>query len=300
MFDFTIFNLVSIFIIGTTSLIYFYINRQFSYWQSLKVSNIKPHWFFGNVEEFQNGKKSLADLTVDIYNKFKITKFGGIWEFYYPKLFIADPELLRNIFVKDFDVWSSRGVTVNTDVDPLAANLLNLDGNKWKSVRTKLSATFTSGKLKRMHYLLLECGRDFEKYLETLADLGEPVEVREISARYTTDVIGSCIFGIQMNSLVDDEAVFREMGRKIFEPSKRRKILRVIQFNFPWLFKLLKLSSTKQELTDFFINITKECFDYREKHNIVRNDFMDLLRALKNSNDQSVQNDADEIGKSNI
>lgn len=228
----------------------------------------------------------MAEVTVNFYEEFKGHRFGGIWEFYSPQLFVVDPEMLRDIFVKDFSTWSSRGVTVNLEVDPLSANLVALDGKKWKAVRTKLTPTFTSGKLKQMHYLLLECGKEFEKHLEYVVGRGGDVEMREITAKYSTDVIGSCIFGIQMNSLSDEDSLFREMGRKIFKPSRERTVTRALQLHFPRLFKLLKLSSITQELTDFFINITKENFSYREKHEIQRHDFMDLLRSLKNTGER--------------
>jgi hypothetical protein len=36
-------------------------------------------------------------------------------------------------------------------------------------------------------------------------------------ARYTTDVIGSCVFGIKSDSIDDPNCHFREMGRKLLE-----------------------------------------------------------------------------------
>lgn len=36
-------------------------------------------------------------------------------------------------------------------------------------------------------------------------------------ARYTTDVIGSSVFGVKTNSIEDPNDYFRVMGRKLFE-----------------------------------------------------------------------------------
>lgn len=38
-----------------------------------------------------------------------------------------------------------------------------------------------------------------------------------------------------------------------------------------------------KEVTDFYMNITKETVNYRESNSIVRNDFLNLLIELKNS-----------------
>ncbi|XP_046597121.1 cytochrome P450 6a9-like [Neodiprion lecontei] len=129
---------------------------------------------------------------------------------------------------------------------------------------------------------LLECVKDLEKYLDSLARRNEPFESREVSDKFTTDVIGSCVFGIQMNSLGDEDAAFRKMGRKIVEATFRSRIALLIQGSSPWLFKKLKLSLTPPDVEEFFIKITKEAFDYREKNNVQRHDFTDLLRKLRN------------------
>ncbi|XP_046482183.1 probable cytochrome P450 6a13 [Neodiprion pinetum] len=280
-------------LLGIPVALYFYLRRQFSFWSDRNAPYKEAHWIFGNLAEFVRGKRSLAEVSLDLYKEFKGSRFVGIWEFHSPTLFVIDPELLRDILVKDFASWSTRGTAANVDVDPLSANLIHLNGDTWKSVRAKLTPTFTSGKLKQMHYLLLECGKDFEKYLNAAATDGKPLEAREMSAKFTTDVIGSCAFGIQMNSLNDEDAVFRRMGRKIFEPSTKGKIVRALQRHFPGLFKFLNLSTHEQELTDFFLKITKENLEYRERNNLQRHDFMDLLRNMKNSGEPLGKDDVE-------
>ncbi|XP_046425772.1 cytochrome P450 6A1-like isoform X2 [Neodiprion fabricii] len=258
------------------------IQRQFTYWERKGLPYVKSESYLGTYADIIKSKKSVAELQRELYSRLKAERFGGICELLSPRLFIADPDLLRDIMTKNFDSWTSRGMEINPDVDPLSQHVVMLEGKKWKGVRATLTPTFTSARLKHMHYLLLECAKDLEKYLDSLARRNEPFESREVSAKFTTDVIGSCVFGIQMNSLGDEDAAFRKMGRKIVEATFRSRIALLIQGSSPWLFKKLKLSLTPLAVEEFFIKITKQAFDYREKNNVQRHDFIDLLRKLRN------------------
>ena len=48
------------------------------------------------------------------------------------------------------------------------SNLFFIKNPAWKIIKTKLSPTFTSGKLKKMFELMLECGDNLDTYLESL------------------------------------------------------------------------------------------------------------------------------------
>jgi cytochrome P450 family 6 len=46
-----------------------------------------------------------------------------------------------------------------------AKNLFNMEGQRWKEMRKKLSPTFTSGKMKNMYPLVEDCSKIFENYM---------------------------------------------------------------------------------------------------------------------------------------
>lgn len=146
----------------------------------------------------------------------------------------------------------------------------------------KLTPTFTSGKMKMMFPTMLKCGEELQAYLKYPAEKGKTLEMKDLLARFTTDIISSCAFGIQTNSLENPKGEFREYGKKIFSPGTKIILTRIISSNFPFLRKFFPMRRRPKEVTDFFMNTVKETMDYREKNNVKRNDFMDLIIQLKN------------------
>lgn len=170
--------------------------------------------------------------------------------------------------------------------DPLSQHLVALEPKRWRPLRTKLSPVFTSGKLKEMFPLILKSSEHLEEYVGKLASENEPVECRELTAKYTTDVIGSCAFGIDTNSLSDVDSEFRRMGREVFTPEWYNLMRVRIRQAVPWLYDTIGHILPQTKVTKFFTRILMENIDYREKNNIVRHDFVDTLRELKRHPDK--------------
>lgn len=145
----------------------------------------------------------------------------------------------------------------------------------------KLSPIFTSGKLKEMFPLIVESAGNLEKYLDEVIKKNEIVECRDLAAKFTTDVIGSCAFGINTNSLLDEDSEFRRMGKKIFAPTLKLMLGNTCKIIFPSLYNVIGNMFRMKDVDDFFINLVSDTMKYRKNNNIVRSDFINMLMELK-------------------
>ncbi|PNF35807.1 putative cytochrome P450 6a14 [Cryptotermes secundus] len=264
------------------TMVYIYFKKSFSYWKERKVPYIEPTFPFGNFRNLIFVRKSIGHMFVDLYKKLDGEKYGGTYMFTKPGFIFRDPEIIKNVLVKDFSSFHDRGFFIDEQLEPLTGHLFLLPGNKWRNLRVKLSPTFTSGKMKMMFQTLVDCGQELGTILQETASREEIIEIKDILARYSTDIISSCAFGIQCHCLENPDAEFRRWGRKLFESSIILSLTGSLSALFPSMVSLLKLRSIDAKVSEYFHSMVQDTVNYREKNNIKRNDFMQLLIQIKN------------------
>lgn len=182
--------------------------------------------------------------------------------------------------------FDSNFVLLVSQNDPLTHNLLNFEFKKWRSLRTTLTPVFTCGKLKRMFPLILKCADHLKENIEKMVNRDEIIECRELTAKYTTDAISICAFGIDTNALSDENSEFRKMGKAIVTPSRSNMLWYLMKHSSPWFYDILANIIPISKATQFFLRIAQENIHQRQIHNIIRHDFIDILIELKNHPDK--------------
>lgn len=257
----------------------------FSYWKKIGLEYLEPSIPFGNTLDFVIAKKNIGEQFAKFYEQFKIRKVrhGGVYMLTKPFYIPIDPEIVKDIMVKNFNHFVDRGFHVDEEADPLTGNLFGLEGEKWKNLRQKLTATFTSGKMKMMFNTMAKCAEELDVLFKVASSTKEDVDVKDMLSRFTIDVISSCAFGLESNSLKNPNSKIFYFGKKIGQNTVTDNLKIVLQFILPKKFlKLIKFKSTKADVEEFIINMVKQTANYREKNNIHRKDLMHLLLQLKN------------------
>ncbi|EDV35648.1 uncharacterized protein Dana_GF12365 [Drosophila ananassae] len=262
----------------------FYYNK-YTYWTRKGVPNEPPLPLIGNMKGLAK-KYHLRDIIQRFYEQFKgKSPIAGLFMFFKPTAMIMDLDLIKQVLIKDFHHFQDRGLFNNPEDDPLTGHLLNLQGEEWKAMRQKLTPVFTSGKIKQMSEVVVEVAHHLvdtmdKEVTHAAVDDGD-IEIKEICARYTTDVIGTCAFGLECYSLKDPQAEFRKKGRMILETPRHSMLVQLFILTNGKLAKQLRMKVLPDELTEFFLSAVKSTVEYRLKNNIKRNDFMDQLIQLR-------------------
>ncbi|CAD1478376.1 unnamed protein product, partial [Heterotrigona itama] len=245
-----------LFAIGAIVLaIYYYYTSTHNYWKNRGIPGPKPGPFFGNFWGIITRKYAIATAVKNWYHEFKHEPVFGIYEGRTPVLIINDLELVKDVLVRDFSLFIDRGFTI-------------------------------FDKIKEMFPLVMECAGNLEKFVDKVADNGEPVECREMFAKFTTDVIGSCAFGINMNTLEDEDSEFRKMGKQVFTPNFRQLMEDACKQFAPSLFKVIGKYLHSPVVENFFIGLVRDTMKYREQNNVTRPDVINMLMELKKHPDK--------------
>lgn len=265
-------------------LLYTYITSNFSYWRNRSITYEEPSFPFGTDKNLMLLRQQIGRFYQSIYMKFKDEKVVGMFAIRSPYLLIRDPELLKQIMTKDFNHFVDRGLIDAKVLKPVFRHLLHMQGESWKLMRHKLTPAFTSGKMKMMFHLMEACSNELIKAIEPIAKLNGKIAVKDFMARFTTDVIASCAFGLDSNSIKNPDSEFRQHGRNIVENISLWRLIKMrIAMTFPWLIKLKIIGRFSLPSSDFFFKLTGDTIEYREKNGVIRNDFVDLLIKIKNN-----------------
>ncbi|XP_053963684.1 cytochrome P450 6a8-like [Anastrepha ludens] len=296
--------------IAAVTLLFVWWRKRLNYWADRGIIHEKPSLILGNLAGVGR-TQTLRDPFRDFYEKYKHdAPFGGFYLSMRVGAVIFDLDLVRHILVKDFGNFSSRGAYYNEKDDPISAHVFNLDGTGWRNMRAKLTPTFTSAKMKFMFPTVVEVAKEFVKVLQQEVEqqnagkangatqshkaqnavtsddaLMQGIEVRDLLARFTTDVIGSCAFGLDCNSLHEPDTQFRVMGKKIFGERRHGRIVFGFAQAYPELSRKLGIKMTPDDISEFFQKVVHDTAAHREKEGVQRNDFMNLLLELKKQED---------------
>ncbi|CAG2106370.1 unnamed protein product, partial [Medioppia subpectinata] len=269
--------------------LYWYLTRNFNYWSKRGVKGPKPWPIVGNILQLFTTPQPLQELNW-------AKRYGKIYGIYLkeePMLTVADPELIKTILVKDFHLFPERANISQSHDKIMSRNLVQLTGDDWKRVRSIVSPTFTSGKMKRMYPRIQECLSQLITVLDTMATDGQSMNAKDLFGRYTMDVIATCAFATKTCADYTRDNPFVLMAKSAFtvRPLKTALTLSCPVFLLKLMAKLRPAPSSGAGF--FFMDSTRRLIHERQKSGHKSNDFLQLLCESEKDSEEDIKDELD-------
>jgi len=285
---------ITLLILSVLLFSYHYVTKNFDHFKKLGVPYKKPSFPFGTIKDVVLKKTHTKEIDLVDYQKFAADKFYGFFMFGKPVLSICDPEVARDVLVKDFNHFvdtlhidhTLEGFKEGGDLDKLWVNQVSgLRGEAWKDARATFSPIFTPGKMKHMLKFMKHVGKDLCRAFDMKAKTGDETELKEIFGKYSLDSLASCAFGIDAESFTNKNSKFVEHAANIFTNGGLRDTLGLLKL-IPGMAKIMqffKINTQKPVETKFFRDVLLETLKMRKETKVRRNDLIDLMMdAMKN------------------
>ncbi|GIY16197.1 cytochrome P450 3A1 [Caerostris extrusa] len=287
----------SVFLVITliVSFIKWYLGRNDDYWKKRGVPYVPRLNFFTMLYKFST--MNITDFFKDITNKGRVV---GSFENTSPNVVVSDPDVLRDIYVKDFHIFPYRRIFETGDaITDKAVSILT--GEDWKRVRTIITPAFTSRRMRQMGSIMNECSRSLIDVCERHYKEGKAVDFKSMFGTYTMDVIARSAFGTKINSHDDPDNEFVKKVREAFLNFSIGRMILALLIP-PWILKWIPFNNPMRLDTDnFFRDVTMNVIKTRKETGQRYNDFLQLLmdaadETAQTENQKDVEDETDRFG----
>ncbi|KAM7312484.1 cytochrome P450 3A41 isoform X1 [Ixodes scapularis] len=267
--------------------------RTFTYWNDKGV----PHLSFMEYMRtaYDIFTKPLYEVVQRNYERHG--RVYGTYQGFVPTLVVGDPNLLRDICVRDFKSFADRSEDKITGNDIWDRMVLNSTGNEWISSRSTVTPSFTSSKLKGFVSKVLKvaegvCSRLLEKGKD-----GGATEIQDTFSESAMDVMTSLVFSIDVNTHDNPNHPVVDSCNGLFGGQGGWKL--VMLFAMPKVLKILKriVEFPSKKSTDYMIQFTRFLVDQRIEE---KKKFDDVLQILLEATLEAKDKDSVEITDAEI
>ncbi|XP_061708323.1 cytochrome P450 6k1-like [Cydia pomonella] len=278
----SLYTVLAVTVVTIAAGVYVYCRKKLSYWTNRGVEQLpSTHWLFGDFKEGILFRSAPGWHLGTLYRRARRdVPFVGFYIFHKPCLLLRDPDVIKQILIKDFEKFSDRNFAGRTQKDSIGMkNLFGIRNPAWRYLRQKISPTLTKSKLKQMLPYMLKTGEPMVEYIEKQR-LKEPkLDAQELSYKYATDLIGCVALGTPMDSFNNPNADFTQAVAEFFHGFKRMIAL-VSVFFMP---DLVDLVGTPLLFNSSFVRkVFWEAVEERERTGEKRGDYIDTIVQLKN------------------
>ncbi|XP_038067034.1 cytochrome P450 3A6-like [Patiria miniata] len=245
--------------------------------------------FFGNILQFRHG----VQFTWTEYVK-KHGRVVGMYDFRRPVLIINDPDILKNVLVKNFSSFHNRRISP-LGQKPLNRGLTQLVNEEWKEIRNVITPSFSASKMRLMSETINECCDTLVASFSKAQEGGRAADCRVLFGAFTMDAIARCGFGLKVDSQQNKDDPFVKNAKNAFDFSLFNPAFLIVSA-FPALspiFAYLKFDMFDPEVMKFFMNVTEAACNMRKQEGQDASKHIDLLQLMLNAHEDEEHEEED-------
>jgi len=256
------------------SLFMLYGYAPYGFFKNTGIKGPKPLPFIGTFLAYRHG---IHNFDMECFQK-----YGRVYSFFdgrQPMMGVMDTAMIKAILVKEcYSVFTNRrDIGLN---GPLADAVSVVEDDAWRRIRSVLSPSFTSGRLKEMYKIMMLHSNNMIKDLHRKAEAGEAITVKDVFGPYSMDTVTSTAFSVDIDSINNPSDPFVSNIKKMVTFSFMNPLLLLVVL-FPFLgtlFDKLGLAFFPAEVARFFYTFLAKIKAERNinDHNS-RVDFMQLM-----------------------
>ncbi|XP_062545301.1 probable cytochrome P450 9f2 [Armigeres subalbatus] len=283
--------LLLLIIVAVLGVIYRRMKKHYDYFHDKPIPSTATYPLFGSTGPLMLKRCAFNDFIQTIYNKYPSAKVFGTFDMTTKMFVIRDPDLIKKVTVKDFDYFINRrplfGDSKEDDGNEnilFNKTLVGMVDQRWRDMRAILSPAFTGSKMRAMFELIEQYSTQMVTILKEQSQETNYVdyEMKDCFSRMANDIIATCAFGLQVESLKSRDNEFFTMGKQMLNFNRLIVLMRVLGLRFfPGLMIKLGVDIVDKEQNQYFSKIIKEAVRAREAHGIVRPDMIHLLMQAK-------------------
>ncbi|XP_051801660.1 cytochrome P450 3A56-like [Acanthochromis polyacanthus] len=277
-------------LIAFVTLFFVYANWTYGAFKKMGIPGPSPVPLFGTMLAYRKGFTKFDQQCFNKYGKHG----GNIFDGRQPVLCITDPGMIKTVLIKEcYSLFTNRR---NFHLNgPLYDAVFNAEDEQWRRIRSILSPSFTSGRLKEMFDIMKRHSANMMSSFTKKADKDEPIELKDVFGSFSMDIVTSTAFSVDIDSLNNPSDPFVANIKKMLKFDLFSPLLVIIGF-FPFMgpiFEKMELSFFPKSVTDFFYAaLQKIKSSHANGKQMNRVDFLQLMiDSQKNSGPSEADQD---------
>ena len=228
-------------------------------------------------------------MTCEYEGTLKHGKVFGYFLGNLPTVFLTDTDIIREIFVKQFQTFPNRSQAAYISSFWEKSVLMTTDVNHWKFLRSTMTPSFTSGKLKKMNGLVLECIDNLIDVLKEKSDGSDPVDMVPIFKATAMDIICKSAMGVEANALKNPDSEFLRQVSKLLHFSLEKNPILLLLFFIPdikHVCRIFDIDYNNSNSIQYIMKSIQSVINERINNNNTEHN-QDLLQLMINSNKET-------------